>query len=243
MYERFTDRARKVMQLANLQARRLNYDFVDTEHVLLALIEEGSGVGASVLKCLSFDLIAISFKVKQLIEPKTTVSEATGRIPQTPKIKKVLDYAAEESRGLNHQYIGTEHLLLGLLRLEEGVAARVLRNMGLEREVVREKIRTVLEQRTEHKIPKALLPGAVEIYTVSDLSPTDILTSSEPRAEERIEITDEQIELIRGRIKHLDEKKERFEFSQNLEQAKSCQDEANALASLLKLYQVYWDKR
>ncbi|GHT44200.1 ATP-dependent Clp protease ATP-binding protein [Planctomycetales bacterium] len=142
-YERFTDRARKVMQLANQEAQRFNHEYVGTEHLLLGLIKEGSGVAANVLKNLDIDLRKIRHEVEKVVKsgPDTVTM---GRLPQTPRAKKVLEYSMEEARNLNHNYVGTEHLLLGLLREQEGVAAQVLMNLGLKLEEVRQEVLNLL---------------------------------------------------------------------------------------------------
>ncbi|MCL2710578.1 MAG: ATP-dependent Clp protease ATP-binding subunit [Planctomycetaceae bacterium] len=142
-YERFTDRARKVMQLANQEAQRFNHEYVGTEHLLLGLIKEGSGVAANVLKNLDIDLRKIRHEVEKLVRsgPDTVTM---GRLPQTPRSKKVMEYAMEEARNLNHNYVGTEHLLLGLLREREGVAALVLTNLGLKLDEVRREVLNLL---------------------------------------------------------------------------------------------------
>jgi len=142
-YERFTDRARKVMQLANQEAQRFNHEYVGTEHLLLGLIKEGSGVAANVLKNLDIDLRKIRHEVEKVVRsgPDTVTM---GRLPQTPRSKKVLEYAMEEARNLNHNYVGTEHILLGLLREQEGVAAQVLMNLGLQLEKVRHEVLNLL---------------------------------------------------------------------------------------------------
>lgn len=143
MYERFTDRARKVMQLANQEAQRFNHEYIGTEHILLGLVKEGSGVAAQVLKNLDIDLRKIRLEVEKIVLPgPDTVN--MGKLPQTPRAKKVIEYAIEEARNLNHNYVGTEHLLLGLLREEEAVAAQVLLNLGLKWEDVREETLQVL---------------------------------------------------------------------------------------------------
>jgi len=131
MYERFTDRARKVMQLANQEAQRFNHEYVGTEHVLLGLIKEGSGVAANVLKNLDVDLRKIRNEVEKIVQAGPDMV-TMGKLPQTPRAKKVIEYAIEEARNLNHNYVGTEHLLLGLLREQEGVAAQVLMNLNLK---------------------------------------------------------------------------------------------------------------
>ena len=142
-YERFTDRARKVLQLANQEAQRFNHEYVGTEHLLLGLIKEGSGVAANVLKNLDIDLRKIRHEVEKVVRsgPDTVTM---GRLPQTPRSKKVLEYAMEEARNLNHGYVGTEHILLGLLREQEGVAAQVLMNLGLQLEKVRHEVLNLL---------------------------------------------------------------------------------------------------
>jgi ATP-dependent Clp protease ATP-binding subunit ClpC len=143
MYERFTDRARKVMQLANQEAQRFNHEYIGTEHILLGLVKEGSGVAANVLKNLDVDLRKIRLEVEKLVQSGPDMV-TMGKLPQTPRAKKVIEYAIEEARNLNHNYVGTEHLLLGLLREEEGVAAQVLRNLGLKLEDVREEVLNLL---------------------------------------------------------------------------------------------------
>ena len=143
MYERFTDRARKVMQLANQEAQRFNHEYVGTEHVLLGLIKEGSGVAANVLKNLDVDLRKIRNEVEKIVQAGPDMV-TMGKLPQTPRAKKVIEYAIEEARNLNHNYVGTEHLLLGLLREQEGVAAQVLMNLNLKLDEVREEVLNLL---------------------------------------------------------------------------------------------------
>src|SRR5438270_1331866 len=146
MYERFTDRARKVMQLANQEAQRFNHEYIGTEHILLGLVKEGSGVAANVLKNLDIDLRQIRLEVEKIAQSGPDMADVVlfGRRPQTPRAKKVIEYSIEEARNLNHNYVGTEHLLLGLLREEEGVAAQVLMNLGLKPEDVRKEVLNLL---------------------------------------------------------------------------------------------------
>ncbi len=143
MYERFTDRARKVMQLANQEAQRFNHEYIGTEHVLLGLIKEGSGVAANVLKNLDIDLRKIRLEVEKLVQSGPDMV-TMGKLPQTPRAKKVIEYSMDEARNLGHNYVGTEHILLGLLREQEGVAAQVLMNLGLKLEDVREEVLSLL---------------------------------------------------------------------------------------------------
>ena len=148
MYERFTDRARKVMQLANQEAQRFNHEYIGTEHILLGLVKEGSGVAADVLKKLDIDLHKIRQEVEKLVTASLEVG-TPGRLPQTPRAKKVIEYTLEEARNLSLDHVGTEHLLLGLLREQEGVAAQVLMNLGLRLEDVREEVLNLLGHNAE----------------------------------------------------------------------------------------------
>ena len=142
-YDRFTDRARKVMQLANQEAQRFNHEYIGTEHILLGLVKEGSGVAANVLKNMDIDLRKIRQEVEKLVRSGPDLV-TMGRLPQTPRAKKVIEYSMEEARNLNHNYVGTEHILLGLLREQEGVAAQVLMNLGLKLDEVRKEVLNLL---------------------------------------------------------------------------------------------------
>src|SRR5262249_26218778 len=126
-----------------VEAQRFNHEYIGTEHILLGLVKEGSGVAANVLKNLDVDLRKIRLEVEKLVQSGPDMV-TMGKLPQTPRAKKVIEYAIEEARNLNHNYVGTEHLLLGLLREEEGVAAQVLRNLGLKLEDVREEVLNLL---------------------------------------------------------------------------------------------------
>ena len=143
MFERLTDRARKVMALANQEAQRFNHEYIGTEHILLGLVKEGSGVGANVLKNLDIDLRKVRLEVEKLVKSGPDMV-TMGKLPQTPRAKKVIEYAIEEARNLNHNYVGTEHLLLGLLREHDGVAAQVLMNLSLKLDEVREEVLNLL---------------------------------------------------------------------------------------------------
>ena len=143
MFERFTDRARRVMGLANQEAQRFNHESIGTEHVLLGLIKEGSGVAANVLRNLGVDLKRVRMEIEKKV-PSGHEMVTMGRLPFTPRAKKVIELAFEEARALGHNYVGTEHLLLGLLRESEGVAAQVLVEQGLKLEDVREEVLRLL---------------------------------------------------------------------------------------------------
>ncbi|MCK5581657.1 MAG: ATP-dependent Clp protease ATP-binding subunit, partial [Candidatus Omnitrophica bacterium] len=131
MFNRFTERARKVIVYAKEEARRFNHDYIGTEHLLLGLIREGEGVAAAVLQKLGLDLETIRIEVEKLVRPGPQ-TQVLGDIPFTPRSKKALELSAEEARALGHNYIGTEHLLLGLVKEGEGMAYRVLLNLGLD---------------------------------------------------------------------------------------------------------------
>jgi len=143
MFERFTDRARKVLALANQEAQRFNHEYVGTEHILLGLVKEGSGVGANVLKNLDIDLRKVRLDVEKFVK-RGHEQVVMGKLPQTPRAKRVIEFALAEARGLNHNYIGSEHLLLGLIEEHEGVAALVLLNLGLTLEQVRKEVLNLL---------------------------------------------------------------------------------------------------
>src|ERR1700734_932708 len=129
MFERFTDRARKVMALANQEAQRFNHEYIGTEHILLGLVKEGSSIGANVLKDLDVDLRKVRLEVEKLVKSGPDMVTMV-KLPQTPRTKKVIGYAIEEARNLNHNFVGTEHLLLGLLRDPDTVAVQILKDLG-----------------------------------------------------------------------------------------------------------------
>ncbi|MFO0981133.1 MAG: ATP-dependent Clp protease ATP-binding subunit [Planctomycetota bacterium] len=139
MFDRFTDRARKVMNLAKQEAQRLNHEYIGTEHILLGLVQEGSGVAANVLRNMNIDLKKIRSEIEKIVKGSPTMV-TMGNLPFTPRAKKVLELALEEASQLGHNYIGTEHLLLGLIKENEGIAARVLLNLGVKLEDVREEV-------------------------------------------------------------------------------------------------------
>ncbi|MCD7898128.1 MAG: ATP-dependent Clp protease ATP-binding subunit, partial [Planctomycetaceae bacterium] len=144
MLEKFTDRARKVINLARQEAERLGHEFIGTEHILLGLVKEGSGVAANVLENLGVDMEKIRLEVEKYVSSPGETISASSSLPFTPKAKKVLELAMEEARNLEHNYIGTEHLLLGILREHDGMAAQVLLNLGVKLEDVRAELMELL---------------------------------------------------------------------------------------------------
>jgi ATP-dependent Clp protease ATP-binding subunit ClpC len=143
MFNRFTERARKVIILAKEEARRFNHDYIGTEHILLGLVREGEGVAAAVLQKMGVSLENIRLEIEKLVQPGPT-TQIIGDIPFTPRSKKALELAAEEARALGHNYIGTEHLLLGLIREGEGIASQVLLNLGMDLNTVRNEVMELL---------------------------------------------------------------------------------------------------
>jgi ATP-dependent Clp protease ATP-binding subunit ClpA len=142
VFERFTDRARRAIVLAQEEARLLNHNYIGTEHVLLGLIHEGEGVAATALDSLGIRQEAVRVQVEAIIGhgPRAPI----GHIPFTPRAKKVLELSLREAKQLGHDYIGTEHILLGLLREGEGVAAQVLVKLGGDLSRVRQQVIQVL---------------------------------------------------------------------------------------------------
>jgi len=139
MFERFTDRARRVVGLAQEEARMLNHSYIGTEHILLGLVHEGDGVGAKALESLGISLDVVRQRVEEIIgqgQPPTP----SGHIPFTPRAKKALERSLRESLRLGHGYIGTEHILLGLIREGDGVAAQVLVKLGADLDRVSQQV-------------------------------------------------------------------------------------------------------
>jgi ATP-dependent Clp protease ATP-binding subunit ClpC len=144
-FDKFTERARKVLSLAQEEAQRFNHNYIGTEHLLLGLVREGDGVAAKVLNNLGVELNKVRSAVEYVIGQGDRV--ALGEIGLTPRAKKVLELAVDEARRLGHHYIGTEHLLLGLVREGEGIAAGVLESLGVNLEKAR---RETIKTLTEH---------------------------------------------------------------------------------------------
>jgi len=156
MLFKFTDRARIVLQLATEEARRYRHAFVGPGHLLLALIREGSGVAAVALHNLGVELRQVRLNVVRIILPEPT-SVGAGRLPQTPHAKKVIEFAIEEARLLHHDYVGTEHLLLGLLHDEEDVAAQVLLNLDVQLHQVRDEVMNLIGFPTGERPPETAI--------------------------------------------------------------------------------------
>ncbi|MGE5599045.1 MAG: ATP-dependent Clp protease ATP-binding subunit [Bacteroidota bacterium] len=147
MYERFTERARKVLFLSQQEAKRLGHNYIGTEHLLLGLVAEGEGVAAEALRTLGINLQKVRSELEKIIG--TGDAPYLGEVALTPRAKRVLELALDEGRQLGHNYVGTEHLILGLIRESEGVAAQVLKNMGLDLEKVRKQVLSQLGTNTQ----------------------------------------------------------------------------------------------
>ncbi len=161
MYERFTDRARKVMALANQEAHRFGHEYIGTEHILLGLVMEGGGVGANALKNLNVDLPGIRCEVDKLARPGKDTG-IVSKLPAAPQAKKLIERAIAEARGLAHNYVGTEHLLLGMLDEKSDTAALVLTNLGLNLDRVRQEVLNLLGQGDDPKAPPATSAELIE---------------------------------------------------------------------------------
>ena len=152
MFERFTDRARRVVVLAQEEARMLNHNYVGTEHILLGLIHEGEGVAAKALESLGISLQAVRAQVEEIIGQGQQIP--SGHIPFTPRAKKVMELSLREALQLGHDYIGTEHILLGLIREGDGVAAQVLIRLGADVNLARQQVIGLLYQSKEPRLAR-----------------------------------------------------------------------------------------
>jgi excisionase family DNA binding protein len=152
-FDRFTERARKVMTLSKEEALRFQHNYIGTEHLLLGLVREGQGVAAQVLKNLGVELESVRKEVEFILGRGDHVARSTGEIGLTPRAGKAIELAVDEARRLGHHYIGTEHMLLGLIREGEGIAAGVLDSLGVKLEQARTETRRVLSQLQQASVP------------------------------------------------------------------------------------------
>jgi ATP-dependent Clp protease ATP-binding subunit ClpA len=237
MFERFTDRARRVVVLAQQEARRLNHDYIGTEHILLGLIGEGKGVAARALESLGISLDAVRQQVEEIIgRGQQTPS---GHIPFTPRAKKVLELSLRESLQLGHEYIGTEHILLGLLREGKGVAAQVLVKLGADLSQVRQQVIQLLHGHQE-KEPMSARSTAGELRLL-------------PAVNARLEAVERRLTAIEQRVgtgpdlSDLDEQitqvcreKESAADAQDYEQAASLRNREKELLASKAARQEQW---
>ena len=251
MDQGFTDRARKVMQLANQEAHRFNHEFIGTHHILLGLVKEDSGVAAYVLKKLDIDLRKIRLEVEKVIQHGPGGEQVVrGRLPQTPRAKKAIEYSIEEARGLNHTYVGTEHLLLGLLREEESVAAQVLMNLGLTIDRVRAGVLKALTNPQGYSRDGSKSGFCQNLFSLLGLrksrSPeaADVPMIVAPSRAEAVvgrpeSLTSGQLRAIQQRVQNLTEQKDHFVAAQDFENAARLGDEVMALQCLLAWYEKF----
>jgi Clp amino terminal domain, pathogenicity island component/UvrB/uvrC motif len=244
MFERFTDRARRVVVLAQEEARMLNHNYIGTEHILLGLIHEGEGVAAQALESLGISLEAVRQQVEEIIGQGQQAP--SGHIPFTPRAKKVLELSLREALQLGHDYIGTEHILLGLIREGDGVAAQVLVRLGADLNSVRQQVIRLLHGErgagleTAHARPWPRPAVRADRRLLSQLQAR--LTALESRLsaiEQRVGIgaetreLDRQIERVRGeKVAAVD--------AQEYEQAASLRDQENHLLAEKEALQQEW---
>src|SRR3989449_11589204 len=158
----FTDRVRMVLQMAREEAARLHHESGGTEHILLGLIREGEGTAAAVLTSLNIDLEEVSGKIEETVKPGKAAAPAGPDLPYTSRAKKVLEFAMSEARELHHAYVGTEHLLLGVLREEKGIGAQVLMDAGVTLQEARSEVLRLLDTKgSEASDQTPLVPSPV----------------------------------------------------------------------------------
>ena len=194
-FEKFTERARKVLSLAQEEAQRFNHNYIGTEHLLLGLVREGDGVAAKVLSNLNVELNKVRSAVEFIIGRGDRI--VLGEIGLTPRAKKVIELAVDEARRLNHHYIGTEHLLLGLVREGEGIAAGVLESLGVNLEKVRSQTIQILNQsgnphgeggRDKHSKTPTLDQVGTDLTNSARANKLDPIVGREPEIERVIQI-------------------------------------------------------
>jgi ATP-dependent Clp protease ATP-binding subunit ClpA len=239
MFERFTDRARRVVVLAQDEARTLAHNYIGTEHLLLGLIHEGEGVAARALESLGISLAAVRQQVEEIIGHGQ--GQQQGHIPFTPRAKKVLELSLREAQQLGHTYIGTEHILLGLIREGEGVAAQVLVKLGADLNRVREQVIRLLHG-SQEKEPEATAAGGPRRGRLPSDVPARLnaiesrLSAIEQRVGSGPDMADldEQIAQVRR------EKESAIE-SQDFEQAGSLRDRERQLLAGRTTRQHEWE--
>ena len=178
----FTPRAQQVLALARKEADRFNHNFVGTEHLLLGLIRLGQGVAVNVLQKIGIDIESVRREVEKQVGTGPD-QKVVGNIPYTPRLKKVLVLANKEARALNHTYVGTEHMLLGLLREGDGIAARVLRNLDVDVESTRQEILKELEPNLQAALENAKPSPATPTHTPVRLETPQHTQSPKPQPE------------------------------------------------------------
>jgi len=228
MYERFTDRARKVMQCASSEAKRFNYEYLGTEHILLGLLKEGSGTAANVLTNLDLSLRKVRSEVEKMVHVGSDSGFISARLQPSSRAKKAMEYAVEESFNLGHHYVGTEHLLLGLLRVEDGVAAQALMNLGLVPNTIPETVLQLLAGTT----------GQVEIQDCSankvEQLPSDV--------RKVVQAFDQLIERLLETKENAVEAAHQSDNQKDWEKAASIRDHESSVKKLRVSFIQLWPK-
>jgi ATP-dependent Clp protease ATP-binding subunit ClpC len=241
MFERFTDRARRVVVLAQEEARMLNHNYIGTEHLLLGLIQEGEGVAAKALQSLGISLEAVRQQVQEIIGRGQ--GQQQGHVPFTPRAKKVLELSLREAQQLGHDYIGTEHILLGLIREGEGVAARVLVKLGADLNRVRQQVIQLLHgYQGKESASSGVAPGGLRRGRVpSDVAArVDAIESRLSAIEQRVG-TGPATGDLDEQIAHVRRDKESAIDSQDFEQAGSLRDRERQLLAGKTARQQQWE--
>jgi ATP-dependent Clp protease ATP-binding subunit ClpA len=245
MFERFSDRARRVVVLAQDEARMLNHNYIGTEHILLGLIHEGDGVAAKALESLGISLDAVRQQVEEIIGQGQQAP--SGQIPYTRRAKKVLELSLREALALGHNYIGTEHILLGLIREGDGVAAQVLVALGCDLNRVRQRVIQLLHGRQGKQAPKlrsaGMRPGrargrmrglGAEIYERAEL-----IVSQLSAIEQRVGAGPEVGDLER-QIEQVRREKETAAAAEDYENAAALRDRERQLRAEKAARQAEW---
>jgi ATP-dependent Clp protease ATP-binding subunit ClpA len=234
MFERFTDRARRVVVLAQEEARMLNHNYIGTEHILLGLAHEGEGVAAKALESLGISLDAVRQQVEEIIGQGQQA--LSGHIPFTPRAKEVLELSRREASQLGHNYIGTEHILLGLVREGDGVAAQVLVKLGADLKTVRQQVIQLIGGKRPEAGGRVPREGAVVTEVQARLNAVEgSLAAVEARVGTGPDTSDldEQIERVRG-------ERQAAADVQEYEQAASLRDREKELRASKAAHQEQW---
>lgn len=239
------------MQLANQEAHRFNHEHIGTEHILLGLVKEGSGVAANVLKKLGIDLQRVRCEVEKITQqPGGGPSVFSGRLPHTPLAKKVIEYSIAEVQALKHTYLGTEHLLLGILQEEESVAARILMNLRLKVDRVRAEVLEALANPQDYLENGSRSGFCQSFFNLLRLrrstspetadAPMIVVSPRSDGAPGRPEpLTSGQLQAIQQRMQHLTEQKDLLLAAQDFASAARLGDELIALQQLLAWYEFF----
>lgn len=242
MFDRWTERARKVMSIARREAKRLRHHYLGTEHILLGLAKEGTGVAAVVLQRMGLDVQTLREAVERAVKPGPQPLPRDQELPYTPRAKRVLELALEEARRLHHQYVGTEHLLLGLLREEEGPAAEALADLNVTLDAARSEVHAFMAEhggpqlqakvRVEGEPPAASPPARKWEYKITELGDAACLSEEDTRKglERRLnEMGEEGWEITGLQLETADGTKTIVAFAKREKQVQAGEDACEAL--------------